>query len=106
MIPGATQAQIAALHELCRRFGVERLELFGSAATPRFEPERSDLDFAVTFQRECPPNVSGRFEQYFGFREGLIALFNRPVDLVEPHAIRNPEFRRAIRDTTRLLYAA
>jgi predicted nucleotidyltransferase len=30
--------------ELCRRFHVRRLELFGSAATADFDPERSDID--------------------------------------------------------------
>ena len=35
--------------DLCRRYGVRRLELFGSAATGAFEPERSDLDFLVEF---------------------------------------------------------
>jgi len=38
------------LEALCRRFGVRRLELFGSAATGAFRSEDSDLDFLVEFE--------------------------------------------------------
>ena len=31
----------------CRAYGVERLEIFGSAADGRFDPARSDFDFIV-----------------------------------------------------------
>jgi hypothetical protein len=37
------------LADLCRRFKVERLELFGSAATGSFQSGSSDLDFIVRF---------------------------------------------------------
>lgn len=36
-----------AIRALCREFGVKRLELFGSAATDEFDPDRSDVDFLV-----------------------------------------------------------
>ena len=36
-----------AIGELCRRYGVRRLVLFGSAVTDRFDPSRSDVDFLV-----------------------------------------------------------
>jgi hypothetical protein len=34
-----------AVAVLCRRFGVRRLAIFGSAVTDRFNEERSDVDF-------------------------------------------------------------
>ena len=34
----------APLRELCERYGVERLELFGSAARGKYDPAHSDLD--------------------------------------------------------------
>ena len=41
----------AELKELCRRYRVRRLDVFGSAATSRgFDPQRSDLDFLVEFE--------------------------------------------------------
>ncbi len=39
------------LKALCEQHGVERLALFGSALRDDFDPEKSDLDFSVTFLR-------------------------------------------------------
>jgi len=42
--------------ELCRNYGVRRLEVFGSATrVTDFDPERSDADFLVEFLA-TPPN--------------------------------------------------
>lgn len=90
------------LTELCRQFGVERLEVFGSAVTEAFNPE-SDLDFLVHFSKK--PGLS-LVEQYFGFKEALEELFGRRVDLLEEEAVTNPYFLRAIRPQRTLLYAA
>ena len=74
-----TDARIAAAQALCRRLGVARLDVFGSAATGAFDPQRSDIDFIVEFG-----NLPGTslFERYFEMKESLQALFERPVDLV------------------------
>lgn len=47
------EQNLPAIAELCRRFGVRRLDLFGSAAMGRFDPQRSDLDFLVEFEPEA-----------------------------------------------------
>lgn len=92
-----------AVDELCRRFRVDRLELFGSAAGDRFDAQHSDIDLLVEFQ----PLAEGEHaDAYFGLRESLEALFARPVDLVMLRAIRNPYFLQAIEPTRTLLYAA
>ena len=95
------QADIAGklgpLADLCRGYGVARLEVFGSAARELdFDPRRSDFDFLVEFERrsDLPP-----LEQFFGFAEALEQLLGRPVDLVEREALeasRNFIRRRAI----------
>ncbi len=91
------------LAELCRRFRVQQLELFGSAAGGRFDPQRSDLDFLVEFL----PLVEGEHaDAYFGLRESLEALFGRPIDLVMTKAIRNRYFLQQIEPTRTLMYAA
>jgi len=46
-LPPLLQAKLELLRELCERYGVERLELFGSAARGEFDPAHSDLDFIV-----------------------------------------------------------
>lgn len=89
--------------ELCQRFHVQRLEVFGSAASGAFDPQRSDVDFLVEFA----PLVEGQHaDAYFGLHESLAALIGRPVDLVMMRAIRNPYFLQAIEPSRTLLYAA
>jgi predicted nucleotidyltransferase len=93
----------AALAELCRRYCVARLELFGSAATERFDPASSDLDFLVEFQPGYP---QGPFRQYFDFLLDLQRLFGRKVDLVEAGAMKNPYFIQSANRNKVPLYAA
>lgn len=90
------------LEGLCRRHRVHRIELFGSATGPGFDPAHSDLDFLVTFQ-ELGPNEYA--DTYFGLLEDLQALFQRPVDLVVASAIQNPYFRQSVESTRTLVYA-
>jgi predicted nucleotidyltransferase len=93
-----------ALAELCRRFGVRKLEVFGSAATGDFNPSRSDLDFIVEFPPEYDfgPWLS-RLSQ---FEQSLAQLFGRRVDLITPSALRNPWFRREAEKGRVTLYHA
>ena len=90
------------LKALCRRYGVRRLELFGSAATTQDPDAESDLDFLVEFT-SLPPGAYA--DAYFGFLESVESLFGRSVDLVVSSAIRNPYFRHAVEQTKTLIYA-
>lgn len=92
------------LEELCRRFHVRRLDLFGSAAGDNFDAERSDLDFLVEFDRGAPGALS--FDTFFGLKESLEALFGRSVDLVEPGAIRNPYLKASIEGSREPIFEA
>jgi len=89
------------LADLCRRFNVERLELFGSAATGSFQSASSDLDFIVRF---CAPSPGSYLDRYLDFAEALEQLFQRPVDLLTERAIRNPHFRRSVEATRQPVY--
>lgn len=87
----------------CRRQGVERLDLFGSAAGGSFDPGSSDLDFIVSFERREPPELFGR---YFGLKEDLEVLFQRSVDLVmEGALLKDPSFAEDARERRVPLYA-
>lgn len=90
------------LEQLCTRFAVRRLEVFGSASTQDSLNPESDIDFLVEFDILRV----GYADHYFGLHEALQALFRRPVDLVVASAIRNPYFLQAIASTRSLLYAA
>lgn len=90
------------LSELCRLYRVERLDIFGSAADGKFEPERSDLDFVVSFEEAAP---TGEYAvRYLDFAGALEKLFHRPVDLLTEQSIRNPFFRREIEATRQVVY--
>ena len=96
-------AKREAIAELCRALGVRRLAVFGSATTGEFDPSRSDVDFLVAFD---PARRARRFEDFFGLKEGLEALLDRPVDLVTPDALTNPYFAESVARTEAELYAA
>jgi predicted nucleotidyltransferase len=93
----------AQIEALCRRHKVRRLEVFGSAASGRFDPQTSDLDFLVDFHPIGPIESA---DAYFGLLEALQALLQRPVDLVMTRAITNPYFLRAVEASRQVLYAA
>jgi predicted nucleotidyltransferase len=94
--------RLAEVRDLCRRYGVARLELFGSATSAAFDPQRSDLDFLVEFDADA----SGLFDRYFGLKESLEALYGRRVDLVTAGSLRNPYFIEAVNASRQLVYAA
>jgi predicted nucleotidyltransferase len=75
-----------AIAELCRRHGVTRLEVFGSAARGEdFDPARSDADFLVQFTPDARFDNAG----FLDLREALERLLGRSVDLVDRPAIEN-----------------
>ncbi len=103
-MPPFTPDQHDAIADLCRRFRVERLEVFGSATRADFDPERSDVDFLVRFPAEYDfgPWMS-RLQE---FEKELAALFPHPVDVVLESALRNPWFRREAEKTRTLIHDA
>lgn len=75
------QQELAAL---CRRYGVARLEVFGSAARGTdLDPGRSDVDFLVTFS----PSARDDLAAFADLAEALEALLGRTVDLVDREAV-------------------
>ncbi len=91
------RAEIVAL---CERYGVRRLEVFGSAATGRFDPATSDLDFVVDLG-EYEPNLATR---YIRLANDLEALFGRSVDLVTIPSIRNAYFIDTLNASRQVIY--
>jgi uncharacterized protein len=94
---------LEAIHALCRRFEVAKLEIFGSAAGESFDPQHSDVDLLVSFAASPTMN---RAQQYFGLLAELEKLFGRKVDLLMPRGLRNRYLIRSIDSTRRQLYAA
>ena len=89
--------------ELCRSFGVRRLDVFGSVVREDFDPVRSDVDFLVDFLEDEERN---RFRDYFALRDALERVLGRPVDLVMARALTNRYLEAAIEAERQLVYAA
>jgi hypothetical protein len=101
MIP-LIESKSDQIRSLCHRFGVKRLEVFGSATDGSFDPAHSDLDFLVEFR---PLQEMNAFHQFFGLQIALAELFARKVDLVDSTAMRNPYFIDSVNQSRTLLYA-
>ncbi len=97
------QKNIEAAAALCRRFGVKRLYLFGSAAGGGFREDASDLDFLVALEESSSAEYT---ESYFALANELERLFGRRVDLLTERAVRNPYFLQVLEDTRQLVYEA
>jgi uncharacterized protein len=93
----------AELADLCRKYRVRTLEVFGSAADGTFDPATSDLDFLVEF---LPLGPGQLFDSFFDLKDELQSLFRRRVDLITPSSIRNPYFERSVNQSRKVLYAA
>ena len=99
-LPPLLTERLDSLRLLCIRYGVERLEVFGSASSGEFDPVHSDLDFIVQMQGERDPGFALHFCQ---FAEDLEGLYHRPVDLLTERMIRNPYFKAEVERTRRQL---
>ncbi|HEX4052876.1 MAG TPA: nucleotidyltransferase domain-containing protein [Tepidisphaeraceae bacterium] len=93
------RVEIAAL---CRKYGVRKLELFGSAASGAFDHSHSDIDFFYEFDA----NPEGLADRYFGLAEDLQRLLGREVDLVSGPDARNRYFLQVANQHRVTLYAA
>ena len=90
------------LQQLCEKYNVKELYLFGSATTEDFS-EDSDLDFIVKFNRR---GFEGAFDQFIDFKQELEQIYGRSVDLYHLKKFRNTIFQEEVERSKELLYAA
>jgi predicted nucleotidyltransferase len=88
------------LSTLCGQYNVKSLYAFGSVLTEQFN-NNSDVDLIVAFN-DIP--VEEYADNYFDFKFSLQDIFNRPVDLLEEQAIKNPYFRKKIDTSKQIIY--
>jgi predicted nucleotidyltransferase len=87
---------------LCRKYGVRKLSLFGSAARGEMNPE-SDVDLMVEFD----PASKTSLWDYPAMQDDFSALFDhRKVDIASPEILRNPFRRKTILPDLKTLYEA
>ena len=88
------------LADLCRRYQVRELSLFGSAARGEMRPD-SDIDLLVEFL----PKAEVGLVEHAGLMLDLERLLGRKVDLVSKNALK-PRIRPYVLADARLVYAA
>lgn len=97
MLNDLTLSQID-LTNICERYAIRRLALFGSALRDDFRPD-SDLDVLVEFEAGQTPD----FFRFIDIQDELTELFGRQVDLNTP-AFLSRYFRDQVRADARTLY--
>lgn len=97
---GDTQIDGLSLAEVCRRYGVKELALFGSAVRGEMRPE-SDIDMMVEFA----PGVRIGLIKFESLAGELASLAKRRVDLVTKRGVK-PWVRTRVLKDARVIYAA
>jgi predicted nucleotidyltransferase len=92
-----------AIEALCTRYGVVRMDVFGSILRDDFRPGESDVDLLVEFSPRDPYELA---EAYFDMLDDLRELLGVEVDLVMVGAVKNRYIAADIERTKQLLYAA
>jgi hypothetical protein len=90
----------AEIVEICQRYGVKELAIFGSAARGEMGPD-SDIDLLVDFLPEARPGLLGLSAM---MRE-LSALLGRRVDLAVKPALKTLIRPQVLADA-QIIYAA
>lgn len=94
------ETNIQKIAALCKKYKVNKLFVFGSILTNRFNDD-SDVDLVVSFNKA---EVSDYFDNYFDFKYALEELFGREVDLLEEQTIKNPYLKKNVDTTKALIY--
>jgi len=90
----------AEIAEICQRYQVKELAVFGSAARGALRSD-SDIDLLVEFLPEAGVDLL----QHFAAERELSELLGRKVDLISKRALRSA-LREEVLSQARLVYAA
>jgi predicted nucleotidyltransferase len=97
---GELEVDSASLADLCRRYQVRELSVFGSAARGEMRTD-SDIDLLVEFL----PNADVGLVEHAGLMLDLARLIGRKVDLVSARGLK-PRIRSSVLADAHLVYAA
>lgn len=93
------------LRVFCKRWNIEELSVFGSAARNDFDVQRSDIDILVSFSEDTEWTLTDEIQM----QRELKKILGREVDLVSRNAIEKSENwirRDAILKEAQTIYAA
>jgi predicted nucleotidyltransferase len=88
------------LENLCNSQPIERLGIFGSSLTDKFNKD-SDVDVLVVFDQSQEIDY---FNKYFELKSRLEEIFNRSVDLIVDKQFKNPYFQKVVNQSRKVVY--
>jgi predicted nucleotidyltransferase len=94
------EEKLPQVRDLCRKYNVRKLEIFGSAVGENFNA-KSDVDFIVEF---APMHWKNHADSFWGMWDDLKTLYNREVDLLEKETIENPYFLASIAASRKVIF--
>ncbi len=92
---------IEGFRQLCQKYSVAALYVFGSSGREDFDAMRSDIDLLVEVNAEDPLE---RGENLLDLWDALEAYFGRKVDLLTESSLQNPYLRKQIEASKKLIY--
>jgi uncharacterized protein len=99
IVPGVVLPE-AEIAEICRRYQVRELSLFGSAVRGELRPD-SDIDMLVDYFPEAQPSLFDLIKM----KDELSDLLGRSVDLGVKRALK-PRYKDHILAEAHVIYAA
>ena len=100
MAPIKLDTYLQDIKKLCTRCKVKHLYAFGSVLTDKFNA-KSDVDFMVDFEQVA---IEEYADNYYDLKFSLEKILNRPIDLLEEKAVKNPYFKQVVDGQRRLIY--
>ncbi len=88
----------------CKKYHVQSLYLFGSAARGNDFKQTSDIDFIVNYSLPSDIDVFFRVENSKKLQKELEAIVKRKVDLIQEQNIRNKYMRYFINKDKQMIY--
>jgi uncharacterized protein len=91
------------LIEICDRFQIIELGIFGSALRDDFRASGnnpSDVDILIVYS----PDHQATLDNWLTLQDTLEKLFKRKVDIIQKKLLKNPYRRKSILDTNQVLY--
>jgi len=98
-----TQKQKIRIKELCDKYSVANLYVFGSILSDSHNPE-SDIDFLINFSTDL--SIDEYSDNYFNLHLELQQIFNKKVDLITERSLKNPYLIESIKSNRELIYNA
>ena len=95
--------KLPEIQQLCEKYKMQRVWLFGSATDPKSFHEDSDIDFLYEPDKSRM-TIREFLDNPLSLKQALEELLGRPIDWIRMLPFRNPYFREAVEKSRSLIY--